>query len=374
MRILRFFILVFLLFSVMSCNSSSDDDATGRLSLSLSDAPAPDYRAVYVTIAEIQVHPSGSDEGGWMTVLRPNTTYDLLELVNGKTAELGVAGLPAGTYTQMRLILAGTPGPGTNVLDKPHPYANYLVTISGDEIELKIPSGIQSGIKLVHPFTVVEGRTTGLVLDFDASLSVVRAGASGKWLLKPTIRVIGTLDKSVLSGTVTDLTGNPLPHALVTAQVSDPSAASEPERVVVSASTLTDGNGAYRLCLEPGQYILVVTSDGFAATCHQVTAASGEELTQDFSLMQAETASVTIGLSLASGSPDEPARLEFRQTSPCGAQGQIIAKTVLYSESGTYTIDLPEGTYTAVAVCGDRTLVVGPVSTGGSTVLDFTAP
>ena len=58
-----------------------------------------------MTIAEIQVHRADEAEGTWQTILTPNATYNLLDLINGTTAFLGVADLATGTYTQMRLIL-----------------------------------------------------------------------------------------------------------------------------------------------------------------------------------------------------------------------------------------------------------------------------
>ena len=74
-----------------------------------------------------------------------------------RTALLGVADLPTGTYTQMRLILADTPDDSENILGDPHPYANYLITSADEAIELKVPSGFQTGIKLVHSFDVESG-------------------------------------------------------------------------------------------------------------------------------------------------------------------------------------------------------------------------
>jgi len=254
------------------CGGSSDGDGnTGKLSLSLSDAPAPEYQAVYVTISQIQVHRADAAEGQWQTILTPHATYNLLDLINGTTAPLGVADLPTGTYTQMRLILADTPDDTTNILGDSHPYANYLIT-SADEpeaIELKVPSGFQTGIKLVHSFEVESGRTVGLVLDFDAGRSVVKAGNSGNWLLKPTIKVIGTVNNATLAGTVTDEEENPIPGATVSAQVYDADA----DEVAIVASTLTDSEGKYRMYLEPGTYTIVVTADEFSTAYTQVVAA-----------------------------------------------------------------------------------------------------
>ena len=38
---------------------------------------------------------------------------------------------------------------GTNILGNPHPYANYIIDKSDDDYELKVPSGYQTGIKIV---------------------------------------------------------------------------------------------------------------------------------------------------------------------------------------------------------------------------------
>lgn len=151
-------------------------------------------------LSEIQVHKSDATEGLFKTVLTPNATYNLLDLINGKTAALGVADLSTGTYTQIRLILAIKPDSSTNILGNSHTYANYLITQTDEPIKLKVPSGIQTGIKLVHPFNIVSGSIVGLILDFDAGRSVLMAGHSGEWLLKPTIKIIDTLNNATVTG------------------------------------------------------------------------------------------------------------------------------------------------------------------------------
>jgi hypothetical protein len=168
---------------------------TGTLSLGLTDVPG-DYLNVFVTIDEVQVN---HETEGWETLTGLNLpqTFDLMTLQNGVIAPLGAVDIEAGHYNQMRLILSSDPG------------ANYLV-IEGEEgepdeeVDLKVPSGLQTGIKIVQGFDIEVAGSTELTLDFNAEKSIVQAGKSGKWLLKPTIKVLETITFSV-SGVVTAL-------------------------------------------------------------------------------------------------------------------------------------------------------------------------
>jgi hypothetical protein len=69
------------------------------------------------------------------------------------------------------------------------------ITIEGEEEteeiteNLIIPSSAQTGIKLTHPFEIIEGQTTELTLDFDAQKSIFING-NGEYRMQPTIKVI----------------------------------------------------------------------------------------------------------------------------------------------------------------------------------------
>jgi hypothetical protein len=359
--------------TLLSCGGSGDGSgSSGKLSLSLSDATTSDYKAVYVTIAQIQVHRADAEEGEWKTVLTPNATYNLLELINGETADLGVADLPTGKYTQMRLILADTPDSSTNILTQPHPYANYLISKTDDPIKLNVPSGFKTGIKLVHPFDVVAGRTVGLVLDFDAGRSVVKAGSSGKWQLKPTIKVIDTLNNATLTGTITDQSPKALSGVTVSAQTYNASAATEVEKVTTVASTLTDENGNYLMYLTPGTYTIVVVADGFSTSTKKITVAYDTDYTENFTLAPTDMAIISIELTLPSSG--DTATIEFRQISPSDATQQIAVKEVNYSDTGSYTVNLPVGTYNVVATCAGNILTASDVADGDTVTIDFTTP
>jgi len=228
-------VLAILLVGLFACSSGD----TGRLSLSLTDKPNNDVKAVFVTIKEIAVHAESDLEGSWTTVLTVNKTFNLTELGGGVRENLGIVNLDPGHYTQMRLLI------GTDAIS-PHPFANYVVGQDDVPHELKVPSGVQTGIKLVQGFDINENSTTELTFDFDAARSVVVAGNSDKFILKPTIHAIDDSQvRTVIKGTVKTEGGDPIAGAEVSLQTFDNAAADARDKVVVVRSMTTDATGAY---------------------------------------------------------------------------------------------------------------------------------
>jgi hypothetical protein len=160
------------------------DDGTGTMRVAMTDAPACGIQAVNVTVEKVRVHQSasaGDTDAGWQeVVLSPAKRIDLLTLTNGVLEELGQTALPAGSYTQLRLQLASNAST---------PMANSVVTADG-EVALDTPSAMQSGLKMNADITVESGKVADLVLDFDACKSIVKAGNSGRYNLKPVVRVL----------------------------------------------------------------------------------------------------------------------------------------------------------------------------------------
>jgi len=160
------------------------DDGTGTMRVAMTDAPACGFQAVNVTVEKVRVHQSasaGDTDAGWQeVVLSPAKRIDLLTLTNGVLEELGQTALPAGSYTQLRLQLASNAST---------PMANSVVTADG-EVALDTPSAMQSGLKMNADITVESGKVADLVLDFDACKSIVKAGNSGRYNLKPVVRVL----------------------------------------------------------------------------------------------------------------------------------------------------------------------------------------
>lgn len=232
--------------------------AMGTMRVSMTDAPACGYDNVWVTVKSVRVHQSSSavdGDGGWSEVLvdAPNgRRIDLLTLRNGVQTELGVTALPAGTYRQMRLVLAAN---GNSA-----PFAN-AVRVSGETQEraLDTPSAQQSGLKLNVGVTVPEGQEAHVLLDFDACKSVVRAGNSGKYNLKPVIDVTTLLQDAGLR--ISGFVGAALANAATSVSVQ----ASGPTGPVVVKSTTPAANGSFLLYPVPaGIYDVVIASPAHA--------------------------------------------------------------------------------------------------------------
>ncbi len=140
-------------------------DTTGtsdvRLTLLLTDAPTDYLASAMVTIDTISILPVG----GAPIVLRDASgEYDLLELQDGVTDTLAILTIPADTYLQLRLQVTAA-----------------SVTLGGSmNMDLKVPSGAQSGIKINLSGAGGTGieilDNTVLVVDFDVSQSFVIQG------------------------------------------------------------------------------------------------------------------------------------------------------------------------------------------------------
>lgn len=184
---------------ITACNLSTDTNP-GVMQVLLTDAPA-NYEAVLIDIQEVRVHRSSDaedDESGWETINSQPVQVDLLELTNGNTEILGEAELEAGTYSQIRLILGD---------------ANEVV-IDGESIALNTPSAQQSGLKLNINAEVEAGSLYTLLLDFDASRSIVQAGQSGRYNLKPVIRAVSLAEAGAIRGEIEPADALPWVYAI----------------------------------------------------------------------------------------------------------------------------------------------------------------
>ncbi|MFU8896617.1 MAG: DUF4382 domain-containing protein [Gammaproteobacteria bacterium] len=186
--------------ALAACGSSSDK--TGVLSLKITDSPVDDASEVVVVFTGVELKRAGDapfsiDYCGAEDLLEDCQKHiDLLTLQDGVTDDLlANEEVPAGQYEWLRLkVLAERDLQG----------ASYIAfEDGGTQYPLFVPSGAQTGLKLVRPFVVAQGGTTRLVVDFDIRKSVIAPpGLQPNYLLKPTLRLMDELLTGTIEGQV----------------------------------------------------------------------------------------------------------------------------------------------------------------------------
>lgn len=239
-------LLIFTIVISLSFTNCSDDNKTestsSTIQLKLIDSPG-DYLEVNIEIIDIQYK---SDEGGWES-FTPTDGYpinvDLTELIAGNDLLLVDELIPSGMLNQIRLVLSDN---NTLLIEG----ENEGETIS---TKLDTPSAQQSGLKIKIEEELEPGFSYTFILDWDVNKSIVKAGNSGKYILKPVIRANAVVNSGSISGKVVGKVLDddvdeavPLKGAIVTVYDVDN---------IEIASTFTDDNGDFLIQgLDAGEY------------------------------------------------------------------------------------------------------------------------
>ena len=187
-----------------ACGGGSDGDKakTGTLKLGITDAPVDHALEVNVQFTGVELKPVNG--APFSFDFTPAKNFGLLRLT-GTTRAMLVDGveIPAGDYEWIRLKVNADP----NVAGDSY----VVLEQGGGQCEIRIPSGDQTGLKLVRGFTVAVGAITDFTIDFDLRKSLVAppgqtttVGTCGNqaYLLKPVLRMVNNLQVGAISGTV----------------------------------------------------------------------------------------------------------------------------------------------------------------------------
>lgn len=246
------------------CPSSSSGGGGGTLSVAVTDTPVDGAQKVVVAFTGVEVHGTG---GTTSYQLKQEKSVNLLKL-QGDNSEVLISNsaIPSGNFQWIRLDLD---------------LANsYVVASDGSQYPLNVPSGDETGLKLVSGFTVAEGGSVDFMVDFDLRRSLkkkVDPNGNTEYILNPTLRLIDMQSVGTIDGTAAgDMT-------VGTEPISDPAcspavyvysgAITNPEGFYVTVSggtppltsanlTLNSDTGNYDYTagfLVPGQYTLAVT-------------------------------------------------------------------------------------------------------------------
>jgi len=175
-----------------SSEESAAQPQFGKLSLRITDSPVTSARRVVVQFTGLEIKPVGSANPEVFD-FAPRQ-IDLLALDGGGSEVLlADEDLPAGEYESIRLkVNAGRSGSDS-----------FIELDDGSVHPLFIPSGNQTGLKLIRGFTIGAGSTNNFTIDFDLRKSVVNPpGLGDPYLLKPVLRLVNNLEVGTIDGTV----------------------------------------------------------------------------------------------------------------------------------------------------------------------------
>ena len=215
---------------IQGCKKDSPTGTTNaspnsNVKIYLTDSTGP-YQEVNIDIRQIEIHSTG---GGWQTdsILKPGI-YNLLDYSNGLDTLIFKNNLPAGTISQIRLILG----------------ANNTIKVGGVTYPLSTPSAQQSGLKLQIHKDIQPGVIYAITLDFDAAKSIVKTG-NGSYILKPVIR---TTTEEVNVGGIKGIVAPPMITPVFAIKGTD------------TIGGFTNANGDFLIQgLVPGTYSVLIT-------------------------------------------------------------------------------------------------------------------
>jgi hypothetical protein len=164
----------------------------GRLTLRITDSPVTDAERVVVQFTGLEIKPRDAAQPEVFD-FAPRQ-IDLLAL-DGGGSEILLSDelLPAGEYEWIRLkVNAGRDGSDS-----------FIELQDGSRHPLFIPSGNQTGLKLIRGFLIGAGGTHNFTIDFDLRKSVIHPPGLGEpYLLKPVLRLVNNLEVGTIAGTV----------------------------------------------------------------------------------------------------------------------------------------------------------------------------
>ena len=244
-------------------DDADDDSGSGDDADDDSDDDADDDDADDESVTDDSTSDAGDSDGPFMTIMDEEMTFNLLDLQGGVTASLASSTLPAGNYTQVRLIVS----------------SGQVVLKTGEVFDLNVPSGAQTGIKLRIDFDILPDDITTLLLDMDLSKAFVpipggQSSTITSFQFKPSqaVRIVILEATGSASGTIVGDGGDPLGGVTVTALLEG----------TEITSTATAEDGTFVLAgLEPGVYSIEVSMTGFTtqtATDLEVTAGADSSI------------------------------------------------------------------------------------------------
>jgi len=167
--------------------------ATGTMKLGVADAPVDGAQSVVVKFTGVELTADSGNPVN-ITFAQPKT-IDLLNDGGTASALLFDQPIPAGSYGQIRLLVVADGDAGNS----------YIVLSDGTMHGLQIPSGAETGLKLVSGFRVPASGVVDYTVDFDLRKAITcPPGQSPACILKPTEKLVDNTSVGNIQGVVSN--------------------------------------------------------------------------------------------------------------------------------------------------------------------------
>lgn len=181
------------LLGVTACGGGSTETGSAQMKLSVADAPVDGAQAVVVKFTGVELT---GNSGSPVTInFAQPKSIDLLKEAGTASAVLFNQPIPAGKYGQIRLMVVADGDPSNS----------YITLSDGTMHGLQVPSGSETGYKLVSGFTVGTSGVVDYTIDFDLRKDLTcPAGQSPVCILKPADRLIDNTKVGNIQGVVSN--------------------------------------------------------------------------------------------------------------------------------------------------------------------------
>jgi len=203
------------LLTLTACGGSGSATGTGQLTIGLTDGPVESAERVVVAFTGIQLKaadgppmdPITFDENSCdnFDAATGTCSIDLLQLTGNTRKVVFNGSIESGNYQWVRLLVDAD----LNEMDSFIEIRDETDSLT--MCSLWIPSGDQTGLKIVSGFTVTANGVSDYTLDFDVRKSITAppglgmgtfAACAQNYVMKPTIRIVDSTEVGAIAGTV----------------------------------------------------------------------------------------------------------------------------------------------------------------------------
>jgi hypothetical protein len=197
--------------ALAACGGSGSGEQTGILNLSVSDGGIEDAAKVCIKFDGVELKKA--DEDAPITInLDAPVIVNLLANQGANSQPITNEQVAAGNYEWIRLKVDAARGNDAGSTDSDLTTdecladdGSYLITEAGMHYSLFIPSGGQSGLKLIKDITIPVNASANYTAEWDLGKSFIAPpGLAPDAIMKPVIKLVSNNEVGTLVGEVAD--------------------------------------------------------------------------------------------------------------------------------------------------------------------------